>query len=95
MESDKIDLGQVVYSKAGRDKGKYFLVIGMMENGYALISDGDTRKLEKPKRKKIKHLVIYNMIAYDIKEKIDTGIKITNGDLRNSLKSLGLINQSN
>ncbi len=47
--------GSVVQSKAGRDKGRFFLVVEV-ENDHALIADGDLRKLNKPKRKKLRHL---------------------------------------
>ena len=45
----------VVCSKAGRDKGRFFAVLSM-EGDAAYIADGDLRKLEKPKRKKLIHL---------------------------------------
>ena len=45
----------VVCSKAGRDKGRFFAVLSL-EDDFAYIADGDLRKLEKPKRKKLKHL---------------------------------------
>lgn len=45
----------IVMASAGRDKGRYFVVLGM-ENGLVLIADGRTRKLETPKRKNIRHL---------------------------------------
>ena len=47
--------GSAAVSKAGRDKGRWFAVLSI-EDGFANIADGDLRKLEKPKRKKLKHL---------------------------------------
>lgn len=45
----------VALSKAGRDKGRFFAVIEV--NGeYAVIADGDLRKLENPKKKNLRHL---------------------------------------
>lgn len=95
MESEKIALGQIVYSKAGRDNDKYFIVVGKIGQQYVLISDGDLRKIEKPKKKKIKHIVIHDIVASDIKYKLENNIKVSNSDIMNSLKSMGLINQSN
>lgn len=95
MESDSVTIGQIVHSKAGRDKNKYFIVVSDIGNGYVLISDGDIRKIEKPKKKKIKHLVFHNTKASDIRLKFEAGIRVSNGDLKNALKSLGLVNQSN
>ena len=45
----------IVRSRAGRDAGRWCVVIGLEEN-FALIADGDLRPLEKPKRKKLMHL---------------------------------------
>ena len=47
--------GMLVYSKAGRDKGKLFVVLGI-ENDFVYLSDGDTRRVNNPKKKKIKHI---------------------------------------
>lgn len=46
----------VVVSLKGHDKGRLFAVIGFAGEGYALIADGKVRRLEKPKKKKLKHL---------------------------------------
>lgn len=51
-----ISVGDVVKATAGRDKDKFFLVIDI-EGGFALIVDGKTRKVGKPKRKNVKHLI--------------------------------------
>ena len=93
MESEKITLGQIVHSKAGRDKGNFFIVVGMSGDEYVLISDGDIRKIENPKKKKVKHLVFHDMMARDIKAKIKANIKINNGDIKNSIRSLGLVKE--
>lgn len=53
--------GSAVLSKAGRDKNRFFAVIGL-EGEYALIADGDLRKIENPKRKKLKHLQLTNTV---------------------------------
>ena len=42
--------GTVVCSGAGRDKGKYMVVLSADED-FVLLSDGKERPLERPKRK--------------------------------------------
>ncbi len=56
MTREPITVGRVVRSKAGRDKGRLFLVVGVSGDEHLLLADGDLRKLEKPKKKKLKHL---------------------------------------
>jgi len=46
-------------SCAGHDKGIWHIVV-REEAGFAYIADGRRRKLDKPKRKNIKHLQITN-----------------------------------
>ncbi len=64
-----ITVGMLVYSKAGRDKQKMFLVLEV-ENGYAYIADGETRKAEKPKKKKLIHLQKINYVEENISKNI-------------------------
>lgn len=50
-------LGQLVVSLAGRDKDCICAVVGEADDeGYVLIADGRIRKVEEPKKKKLKHL---------------------------------------
>jgi ribosomal protein L14E/L6E/L27E len=50
-----VKVGMVVKSAAGRDKGRFMAVISVGD-GFAYIADGDVRKAETPKKKKLKHL---------------------------------------
>ena len=65
-----ITVGTLVYSKAGHDKQNMFLVL-KLENGYAYIADGDMRKAEKPKKKKLIHLQKTNYVYENISENIE------------------------
>lgn len=88
MESTKdISIGQVVLSKAGRDKGKIFIVYDIIDENYVSIVDGDLRRLQKPKKKKIKHLTPYNKIIEPLRDKIMSGEKINNAYIRKLLAS--------
>ena len=49
------ETGRVVLAIAGRDKGKFFVVLGY-DNQQVLIADGKSRKIENPKYKNEKHL---------------------------------------
>lgn len=88
---DSIALGQIVHSRAGRDKDRYFIVVGIVDNDYVLLSDGDLRKINSPKKKKVKHLVFHNMLAEDVKAMLEENKRITDADLRKSLQSMGLL----
>ena len=47
--------GCIVRSGAGHDKGRFMLVLDISP-GYAFVVDGKERKIDKPKRKNVKHL---------------------------------------
>jgi len=50
-----MEVGQVVFSKCGRDKGRAFMVLSV-EGEYVFLADGQLRPLSKPKKKKVKHI---------------------------------------
>ena len=77
---------QVVKSRAGRDKGRIFLIIDIIDDENVFIVDGDLRKLDKPKKKKIKHLIVYNTILNELKYKLDNNIKLNNAYIRKLLE---------
>lgn len=83
-----VALGQVVYSKAGRDAGKKFIVVDVIDELYVLISDGDLRRIEKPKKKKIKHLKLSEEVIENISDKLIKKMKVTNSEIRKALAVL-------
>lgn len=50
--------GCVATSLAGRDKGRKFVIVGVLDEEHVYIADGKMRKIEKPKKKKLKHLKV-------------------------------------
>ncbi len=83
-----ISKGNVVISKKGRDKGRYFVVLYMLDAVYACIADGDTRKLSHPKKKKVMHLnnmpvLLNDLIAlYEANQLKDSDIKKALTDIK-------------
>ncbi len=88
MISLNYTVGQVVYSKAGRDAGKKFIIVNIPDEFYVFISDGNLRKIEKPKRKKIKHLLITEEIIKPLSEKLTKKFIITNSEVKKALEAL-------
>jgi ribosomal protein L14E/L6E/L27E len=84
--TDDLSVGQVVKSRAGRDKGRIFVVLDIIDKEYVYVVDGDLRKLDNPKKKKVKHLVVYNTVLQEFKNKIDNNIRINNSYVRKILE---------
>lgn len=81
-----LSIGQVVKSRAGRDKGRVFLVLEILDDKHVLVVDGDLRRLEKPKKKKVKHLTVYNTVLEELEQKLDSNIEINNAYIRRLLE---------
>ena len=56
--SVELNVGDLVVSRAGRDKGRPF-VVQKAEEGFVYLVDGDLRKLDRPKKKKRMHVKPY------------------------------------
>lgn len=84
----EIEKSSLVVSKAGRDQGQLFYVIDADEQ-YVYLADGKSRRLEKPKRKKRKHIEQIPRTESRIAEKIRNGEKVLNSELRKELASFG------
>ena len=81
----KVFAGDIVFAKAGRDKDKPFVVTEVLDEQYVLLADGRRRRVDKPKKKKLKHLLKSDHTSAYICEKLQAGVKVTNPDLRKVL----------
>ena len=90
MDPERISdliISDVVMSTAGRDKGKLFYVIGT-DPVYLTLANGKDRTLEKPKRKKRKHIQKVLRSETRVAEKLRLGDKVLNSELRRDLAYL-------
>ena len=92
MKPSVHELGRVVFSKQGHDKGKAFLVVGLVDETYVLIADGDSRKLIKPKKKQAKHLIPKPHVATEALDSIIKQAQTADSDIRKALKTYFNIN---
>ena len=70
--------GRVVLSTQGRDEGRYFFVLEVIDENFVCMADGLTRKIDHPKKKKVKHLRPKPIVV-----EVD-GTKLPNKHLRDS-----------
>lgn len=78
-----MEIGTIVFSKRGRDKGRLFIVIAA-EDDYVYLTDGVMRPLETPKKKKIKHIQITNTVLDMSSHNFIGGLK--NSDIKKMLR---------
>ena len=81
------EIGKVVYSKAGRDAGGYYIITSVLNEEYVYICDGNLRKIENPKKKKVKHLNLTDKYSDEIRTNILSGLKVTNLQIKKFFQS--------
>ena len=79
------EIGQIVRSKAGRDKDRWMLIVGI-DDDYVFLADGDLRKISRPKRKKIKHITKTQTVITSIQKDLLSNKKIQNAEIRKLLE---------
>ena len=90
MDPERIshfNISYVVIPTAGRDQGKLFYVIGT-DPAFLYLANGKDRTLEKPKRKKRKHIQKVLRSETRVAEKLRLGDKVLNSELRRDLAYL-------
>lgn len=89
MERLPMETGRAVQSLQGRDAGRCFVILQVVDDQFVLMADGLTRKLDHPKKKKVKHLHPKPMRM----EGVEDGLKshqLLDSDLRKFLRANGL-----
>ena len=89
MERLPMEIGRAVQSLQGRDAGRCFVILQVVDDQFVLMADGLTRKLDHPKKKKVKHLHPKPMRM----EGVEDGLKshqLLDSDLRKFLRANGL-----
>lgn len=88
---DKLEpvVGRLVYSRAGHDAGRYYIITELVDSSYVRIADGVLRKVEKPKKKKLMHLRMTPIVLEEAAQRLGSGMKLANGELRNMIQRTG------
>ena len=89
-----ITISDVVISTTGRDTGGIYYVI-QSDPIYLYLANGKDRTLEKPKRKKRKHVEKVLRSETRVAQKLRAGDKVLNSELRRDLADLSQNMQSN
>ena len=88
-----INISDVVVSTAGRDQGEWFYVIAE-DQIFLTLANGKDRPLDRPKRKKRKHVQKVLRPETRVAQKLRSGDKVLNGELRRDLAFLARENAS-
>ena len=78
-------IGEFAISKAGHDKDEIY-VINNIDGEYVYLVDGKNKTIEKPKKKKLKHLQPVNFIDSELLNKMNSDVPLRNEDIKRALK---------
>lgn len=87
MNDTPLQVGQLVRSRAGRDQGRYFMVSALVDSEYVYLVDGQLRKMEKPKKKKRKHLESRKVYFSSLRQKLEGGQTVFDYEVRQALQA--------
>lgn len=83
--------GYFAKSKAGHDKGKtYVIIAGTLETGtddFVLVTDGDLKKIDCPKRKRTKHIQVVHQCDPQLLKKLQDREEIRDEDIKRAIKT--------
>ena len=82
----KCDVGDIVQSQAGRDRDQFFIVSSILGDEYVYLVDGKNKKLNNPKKKKIKHLIVRKQKS-ELKEKFEQSQYLLGSEIRKVLQN--------
>ncbi len=85
MQKD-VFVGSIVYSKAGRDRGKCYIIVRLDENGYAFVANGEEKTVADPKRKNIRHLDSSGERNQVIGDKLLEGKQVFDSEIKSALR---------
>lgn len=78
-------IGEFAKSKAGHDKDEIFIILNIEEE-YVYLVDGKSRTVEKPKKKKMKHIQVIHQIHDELQNKLDSSHIIRDEDIKRAIK---------
>lgn len=84
----RLEPGRVVSSRAGRDRGKLYVVYRVLDDGFVLVVDGDKRTVARPKRKNPRHLVAHPVVAGELGDRWARGETVKDAEVRAALAAI-------
>lgn len=80
--------GQVVVSIAGRDRGRRYIVMRVIDDTFVAVVDGTYRRVSNPKKKNVRHLMWTRKVDGYVGSKILAGARVTDEEVREALRSV-------
>ncbi|BBH24020.1 hypothetical protein Back11_53650 [Paenibacillus baekrokdamisoli] len=76
------EIGRIVRILRGKDEGSYAVIIGIVDERFVLIVDGDKRRFDQPKKKNVLHLQMQPVVSHEVTDSMRETERVTNAKLR-------------
>lgn len=86
-------IGRLVVSNYGRDKDHYYVIVNKINDDYYLLSNGRTKTIQSPKKKKLKHFTVLADSENEIKAAIMSNHKGADLKIKRFLKLRGIVKE--
>ncbi|MCH1641094.1 KOW domain-containing RNA-binding protein [Paenibacillus timonensis] len=84
-ERSEPQVGQLVKVLKGRDAGAIYVIVGILDDRFVWIADGNKRKFDGPKRKNAQHLELLPIVSSEVVHSLQESGRVTNGKLRHAV----------
>ncbi|MCK8489696.1 KOW domain-containing RNA-binding protein [Paenibacillus sp. MBLB2552] len=84
-ERSEPQVGQLVKVLKGRDAGAIYVIVGILDDRFVWIADGNKRKFDEPKRKNAQHLELLPIVSSEVVHSLQESGRVTNGKLRHAV----------
>ncbi len=84
-ERSEPQVGQLVKVLKGRDAGAVYVIVGILDDRFVWIADGNKRKFDEPKRKNAQHLELLPIVSSEVVHSLQESGRVTNGKLRHAV----------
>ena len=75
-------IGRIVRILRGKDREGYAVIVGLVDDRFVLIADGDKRRFDEPKKKNLLHLELLPAVSPEVADSMEETGRVTNAKLR-------------
>jgi len=75
-------IGRIVRILRGKDRHGYAVIVGLVDDRFVLIADGDKRRFDEPKKKNLLHLELLPAVSSEVADSMEETGRVTNAKLR-------------
>ncbi|MDR2137854.1 MAG: KOW domain-containing RNA-binding protein [Synergistaceae bacterium] len=73
-------VGQVVISKKGKDAGRVYVIVGLLDGRRLALADAKKFNVDRPKLKNPKHILCTSRVVAEVAASVQAGKNIDHGD---------------